>query len=109
MTAPTRAATNKLHMCGFCMGAPVCAEGTRFAHGHCWSPDASPCACAEAEHKLTPAIAERMSVYCHCSMEYVYARHDRKRRVVTAEQKAELAERLKHAREVKAAKQQEVL
>jgi hypothetical protein len=91
------------NVCGWCLGAPLCAEGPKFAHDHCHNPDSYPCACAAVEHKLKPHIAERMALYCNTDVDTVYTLHGRKRRILTAEQKAELDERLAHARAVKAA------
>lgn len=95
------------HLCGWCAGAILSSDGVRRAHRRCHSPDKTPCACAEAEHKLTPKTAEVMALHCHTNVDRVYEGHGRKRRVVSDDQRAVLAERLIRAREAKETKQRE--
>ena len=101
-----------VNLCGWCAGSPMARGGPEHGHKRCYSPDSHPCACAAAEHKPTPKTAAVMARYCHCTVDQVYAAHGqgraeqrlRKRRVVSDEQRAVLAERLKAARSAKGTK-----
>lgn len=48
--------------CGFCLGAASCADGATLNHCRCRMAS---CACAAANHVLTPELVTRMAGYCH--------------------------------------------
>lgn len=95
-----------IHMCGYCAMAPKDQGGPEVGHAHCYLTDGKNfrCACGDNDHKLTREIAEYMARYCHMPLDEVYARHDRKRRVLSPEQRVAASERLAKARAAKALK-----
>lgn len=99
---------SKVHVCGWCAGAARTAGGADASHRRCrGGTEATPCACAQEGHRLTPALADHFARYCHLTVDEVYARHGRKRRVLTDEQKAAATARLVKARAARTAKVKE--
>jgi hypothetical protein len=100
--------TRKLSfLCGWCAGAPLCANGVAWAHRHCRAPEGKQCACAALDHKMDATLAQRFADYCHVDIDTVYELHGRKRRVLTDEQREAAGERLAVARAVKQSRREE--
>jgi hypothetical protein len=92
-------------LCGWCQGAAEMAStpaGCAQQHAQCpverYGRPASWCACAAAGHRWDARMAERMASFCRISVDEVYRRHGRTRRVLTDDQRAAAAERLAVAR-----------
>jgi hypothetical protein len=92
-----RRRSSVVNVCGHCSGAAM-STSVQHSHARCYSPDSYPCACAQNGHKLTPEIAAVMASYCHTTIDTVYKKHGRKRRVLSEERKEQLRAQLVHAR-----------
>lgn len=68
--------TTKPYYCGFCLGAPLCADGTDLAHCRC---RLAQCACAQGDHALTPELVGVMAAYCGMTEVAVIHYHENQR------------------------------
>lgn len=96
--------TNGPRICGYCQAAAEMGRAPDVVlaeHRKCYSPDRWPCGCAALDHKFDASLAEKMAAFCRLTVDEVYARHGRKRRTLTDEQRAAAAERLAQARQVR--------
>lgn len=98
-----RRRNSTVNVCGHCAGAAM-STSVQHSHARCYSPDNYPCACGQNGHRLTPEIAAVMSAYTTIPIDGIYEKHGRKRRVVSDERRAQLAEQLKAARAAKKVK-----